>query len=125
MTAGGAEYVSCRSASFQECTSDASDLEVPGEYQGGEMPGRILMAGGPDLDEEELEEVSLRVQEEEEGAGLSKEEDGMTQVHPPSLCLSFVFCLFVLPFLFPLSSAVSGEEGGQRCPTLTARAGPG
>ena len=36
------------------------------------------MAGSPDLDEEELEEFTLRAQGEEEGTGLSEseEEDG-------------------------------------------------
>ena len=41
------------------------------------MPGRILMAGGPDLEEEELEGFSLQAQGEE-GTGMSssEEEDG-------------------------------------------------
>ena len=44
----------------------------------GKMPGRILLAGGPDLEEEELEGFSVRVLDEEEGTGLSEseEEDG-------------------------------------------------
>ena len=44
------------------------------------MPGRIFLAGGPDLEEEELEGFSLQVQgEDEEGTGLSpgEEEDGL------------------------------------------------
>ena len=42
------------------------------------MPGRVLMAGGPDLKEEDLKESSLWVQEEGEGPEFSssKEEDG-------------------------------------------------
>ena len=57
------------------------------------MPGRILMAGGPGLDDEELEEFTLRVQGEEEGTGLSEseEEDG------PGPPLSVIF--FPLSFL--------------------------
>ena len=42
------------------------------------MPSRILMAGGPDLEEEDLDTPSLRV-EEEEGlpeVSSSEEEDG-------------------------------------------------
>ena len=45
----------------------------------GKMPGRILMAGRPDLEEEELEGFSLQVRGEEvEGTGISssEEEDG-------------------------------------------------
>ena len=45
----------------------------------GKMPGRILLAGGPDLEEEELECVSLQVPGEEEGGteiSSSEEEDG-------------------------------------------------
>ena len=45
----------------------------------GKVPGRILVAGGPDLEEEELEEWTLRAQgDEKEGSGISasEEEDG-------------------------------------------------
>ena len=44
----------------------------------GKMSGRILMAGGPDLEEEELDVLSLRASEAEEGSdiSLSEEEDG-------------------------------------------------
>ena len=45
----------------------------------GKMPSRIFLAGGPDLEEEELEGFSLQVQgEDKEGTGLSpsEEEDG-------------------------------------------------
>ena len=44
----------------------------------GKIPGRALLAGGPDLEEEELEYVSLRAREEEEETGMSssEEEDG-------------------------------------------------
>ena len=45
----------------------------------GKMPGRILLAGGPDLEEEELEGFSLHVFDEEEnetGVSSSEEEDG-------------------------------------------------
>ena len=43
------------------------------------MPGRILLAGGPDLEQEELEGFSLKVQgrgEEGTGKSSSEEEDG-------------------------------------------------
>ena len=45
----------------------------------GKMPGRILLAGGPDLEEEDLKSVSLQIQGGgEEGTGVisSEEEDG-------------------------------------------------
>ena len=41
----------------------------------GKMPGQILMAGGPDLEEEELEGFSLQVQGEEEGTRISSSEE--------------------------------------------------
>ena len=44
----------------------------------GKMPGRVLLAGGPDLEEEELEGFSLLVSEEdvETGCSSSEDEDG-------------------------------------------------
>ena len=40
------------------------------------MPGRVLLAGGPGLDEAGMEELELWAQEEEEGSGISSEEEG-------------------------------------------------
>ena len=42
------------------------------------MPGRILMAGGPDVEEEDLETLEMWAQEDEEGTEISdsEEEDG-------------------------------------------------
>ena len=53
-------------------------LEFLEDTRVGKMPGRILSAGGPDLEEEELECFSLQIQGEEEGTGISEsgEEDG-------------------------------------------------
>ena len=54
-------------------------LEFLEDTSVGKMPGRILLAGGPDLEEGELECVSLQVLGEgEEGTGVSssEEEDG-------------------------------------------------
>ena len=54
-------------------------LEFLKDTKVGKMPGRILMAGGPDLEEEELEMLSLQAQEEEgggTGTSSSEEEDG-------------------------------------------------
>ena len=50
-------------------------LEFPGDTRVGRMPGRVLLAGGPDLDEEEMEEVELWAPEEEEGSDISSEEE--------------------------------------------------
>ena len=53
-------------------------LEFLEDTRVGMMPGRILMAGGPDLEEEELEGSLLQVQDEGEGTEISssEEEDG-------------------------------------------------
>ena len=53
-------------------------LEFLEDTRVGKMPGRVLLAGGPDLEEEELEYISLRAREEEEETGISssEEEDG-------------------------------------------------
>ena len=53
-------------------------LEFLKDTRVGKMPGRILMAGGPDLEEEELEDLSLQALREEEGTSLSssEKEDG-------------------------------------------------
>ena len=53
-------------------------LEFPEGTKVGKMPSRVLLAGGPDLEEEELEGFSLQVLEEEAvtETSLSKEEDG-------------------------------------------------
>ena len=86
----------------------------------GKMPGRVLLAGGPDLEEEDLEGFSLQVLGEEETeseVSSSEEEDGPAP--PPLECtLSFVFpwCEF-LRF-----GGIKGEEE-QGHSTITARAG--
>ena len=51
-------------------------LEFLEKTRVGRMPGRILMAGGPDLEEEDLSGVSLRVLgEEEDGTEISSSEE--------------------------------------------------
>ena len=42
------------------------------------MPGQIMLVGGPNVEEEELDEIELWAPEEEEGFGISEseEEDG-------------------------------------------------
>ena len=54
-------------------------LEFLEKTKVGKMPGRVLLAGGPDLEEEEVDGPSLRVLEEDEeetGISSSEEEDG-------------------------------------------------
>ena len=49
------------------------------ETRVGKMPSRVLLAGGSELEEEELEGFSLQVlgeEEEETGVSSSEEEDG-------------------------------------------------
>ena len=50
-------------------------LEFLEDTRVGKMPGRILMEGGPDWEEEELEVLSLQALGEEEGTGLSSSEE--------------------------------------------------
>ena len=54
-------------------------LEFLEKTKVGKMPGRVLLAGGPDLEEEEMEDFSLQVLEEEgtkSEVSSSEEEDG-------------------------------------------------
>ena len=53
-------------------------LEFLEKTKVGKMPGRVLLAGGPDLEEEAMEGCSLQVLEEDEETGISssEEEDG-------------------------------------------------
>ena len=64
---------------FGEERNTKAILEFLEETRVGKMPSRILLAGGPDVEEEELEVLSLQVLEEEEeetGVSASEEEDG-------------------------------------------------
>ena len=52
-------------------------LEFLEDTRVGRMPGRVFLAGGPDMEEGELEEIEMWAPEE--GAGeseISEEEDG-------------------------------------------------
>ena len=72
-------------------------LEFLEKTRVGKMPGRILLAGGPDLEEEEIETFSLQVLGEEGGrseVSSSEEEEGLSP--PSSLYFSFVFLYFLL-----------------------------
>lgn len=38
------------------------------------MPGRVLLAGGPNVEEDDMEEVTFWAPVEDEGTGISEEE---------------------------------------------------
>ena len=64
---------------FGDERSAKAVLRFLGKTKVGKMPSRILLAGGPDLEEEELDEFSLRVAGEdgvETQVSSSEEEDG-------------------------------------------------
>ena len=50
-------------------------LEFPEKTRVGKMPSRILLAGGPDLEEEEMDTLSLQVLDEEGGSDVSASEE--------------------------------------------------
>ena len=80
---------------FKDARATPALLESLEDTRVGRMPGRVLV-GGPDLGEEEMEEVELWAPEEEEGTDISessKEEDGPGPP-PYSMFVSFVFPLF-------------------------------
>ena len=79
---GGARAPSVRRL-FGDERAVAAILEFLENTRIGKMPGRILLAGGPDLEEEELEGFSLRIQgEDEAGTGLSSSEGEDGPGHP-------------------------------------------
>ena len=63
---------------FGDVRATPAVLEFLEDTRAGRIPSRILLAGRPDVDEEELEEVALWAPEEEEGPGISEssEEEG-------------------------------------------------
>ena len=50
-------------------------LDFLGKTKVGKMPSRVLLAGGPDLEEEELEGFSLLVSDGDAETGCSSSED--------------------------------------------------
>ena len=59
---------------FKDARATPALLEFLEDTRVGRMPGRVLV-GGPDLGEEEMEEVELWAPEEEEGSDISSEEE--------------------------------------------------
>ena len=60
---------------FNDLRATPAVLEFLEDTKVGKMPGRILMAGGPELEEEEPEELSLRASGAEEGSDMSSSEE--------------------------------------------------
>ena len=64
---------------FGDERNEKAILEFLEKTRVGKMPSRVLLAGGPDLEEEELEGFSLQVlgeEEEETEISSGEEEDG-------------------------------------------------
>ena len=51
----------------------------------GRMPGRVLLAGGPDVEKDGMEEVTLWAPVEEEGTEISEEESAEEDGPSPPL----------------------------------------
>ena len=63
---------------FQDARATPALLEFLEDTRVGRMPGEILLARGPDVDEDSLDEIVLWPPEEgkAESSGDSEEEDG-------------------------------------------------
>ena len=91
-------------------------LEFLEDNRVGKMPGRILLAGGPDLEEEELEGFSLQVQGGGRGGdrGELKRGRGWARLSPLDcsfLLFSFVWRIkWLFAFFFLLCQADYGEK---------------
>ena len=57
---------------FRDVRATPAVLEFLEDTRVGRMPGRVLLAGWPDVDEEEMEGVELWAPEEAEGPGISE-----------------------------------------------------
>ena len=63
---------------FGDARATAVILELLESTRVGRMPGQVLMAGGPDVEEENLETIEMWAPEKENETGISEseEEDG-------------------------------------------------
>lgn len=59
---------------FSDARATPAVLEFLEDMKVGRMASRVLLAGGPDVEEDEMEEVTLWAPVEEEGTGISEEE---------------------------------------------------
>ena len=64
---------------FGDERATAAVLEFLESTRVGQMPGQILVMGGPNVEEQDLETLELWAPEDEEGTGISdsEEEDGL------------------------------------------------
>ena len=89
----------------------------------GWIPGRVPLAGGPDVNESELEEVVLWAPEEEAAgsSGVSEEEEEGPGPSPR------MYLSLVSPLVFSFALILRRRYGCRRpgYPTMTAQAGPG
>ena len=60
---------------FRDARATPAILEFLEDTKVGRMPSRVLLAGGPDVKEGEMEEVVLWAPEVEEGPDLSASEE--------------------------------------------------
>ena len=109
---------------FGDVRATPAVLEFLEDTRVGRMPGRILLAGGLEVDEEKMDEVVLWAPGEEEGSGISESEEEEGPGPPLSLVgpfplSSFCFSIFVI-FIWRSQGC-----RGSRCPTMTAQAGAG
>lgn len=84
---------------FSDARAVPAVLGSLGDTRVGRMPGRVFLAGRPDVEEDDLEEMELWAPEEEgaRSSGVSEEEEA--GFDPPSR----MHLSFFLPFVFLLS----------------------
>ena len=70
---GGPRALSVRL--FRDGRAMPALLEFLEDTRVGRVPGRVLFAGGPDLDEKEMEELELWATDEGGGSDISSEEE--------------------------------------------------
>ena len=58
-------------------------MEFLGDTRVGRIPGRVLLAGGQDLEEDEMEEVELWAPEEVERSDISESSEEKDGPGPP------------------------------------------
>ena len=92
---------------FRDARATPAVLEFLEDTRVGQMPSRVLLAGGPDVEEDGMEEVALWAPEAEEGPEISASEEMGGAGSPPLACFSFPLSFFC--FLYTMET--SGEKG--------------
>ena len=59
---------------FGNTRATAAVLEFLEDTRTGRMLGQVMLAGGPDVEEEDMEEIDLWAPEEEVGTGINESE---------------------------------------------------